>query len=297
MVLRNFKKVGPPKFDEADLEPGQGLQATIRAEFGLKEKKVLSDTIEELPAKPYQDAGSTDVGRHQLARADSGFGTACFAAGSPGHSWQNVAAIGSPIGHKGMMVAAKVMALSAVDLLQDPMALRGSTGRFSGTHEGSAVHDGDSQGAEGTQVDPMIRGRLLRSNDLSSSLCLLCLRGSNSIEPQRQQDRRDLNSRTGKLLSRLSLIHEETNPQAAAVVTVDRVDPVAKGRANILRSAPPGTAADDAEFAIFRTLRIDHVIFRIVAIQSWHHCRRCRACRTRPQAFGGKLPTGVVFPR
>jgi aminobenzoyl-glutamate utilization protein B len=49
---------------------------------------------------------------------------ACFAAGSPGHSWQNVAAIGSPIGHKGMLVAATVMAFSAVDLLTDGQVLK-----------------------------------------------------------------------------------------------------------------------------------------------------------------------------
>ena len=55
---------------------------------------------------------------------DGGVSTACFAAGSPGHSWQNVAAAGSPIGHKGMMVAAKVLALSCVDLLQDPQIRR-----------------------------------------------------------------------------------------------------------------------------------------------------------------------------
>ena len=53
----------------------------------------------------------------------SGVSTVCFAAGSPGHSWQNVAAIGSPIGHKGMMVAAKVLAMSAAELLQEPKAL------------------------------------------------------------------------------------------------------------------------------------------------------------------------------
>jgi aminobenzoyl-glutamate utilization protein B len=60
----------------------------------------------------------------------SGLSTACFAAGSPGHIWQNVAAVGSPIGHKGMMVAAKVLALSAVDLLQDPEVLRESRADF-----------------------------------------------------------------------------------------------------------------------------------------------------------------------
>jgi aminobenzoyl-glutamate utilization protein B len=53
-----------------------------------------------------------------------GINTACFAAGSPGHSWQNVAAVGSPIGHKGMMVAAKTLALSLADLLQDTEVLK-----------------------------------------------------------------------------------------------------------------------------------------------------------------------------
>jgi aminobenzoyl-glutamate utilization protein B len=60
----------------------------------------------------------------------SGIGTACFPAGSPGHSWQNTAAIGSPMGHKGMLVAAKVLALSAVDLLQDAKALEDAKADF-----------------------------------------------------------------------------------------------------------------------------------------------------------------------
>lgn len=130
VVLRNFKKIGAPKFDQADLDLARQLQATVRAEFGLKETKVLHDTVEELPAKPYQDNGSTDVGDISWYVPTSGLSAACFAAGSPGHSWQNVAAIGSPIGHKGMMVAAKVLALSAVDLLQDPVALKEAKADF-----------------------------------------------------------------------------------------------------------------------------------------------------------------------
>lgn len=130
VILRNFKKVGAPKFDEADYNLAKQLQAAVRADFGLKETKILNDTIEELPAKPYQDAGSTDVGDISWYIPTSGLGTACFAAGSPGHSWQNVAAIGSPIGHKGMMTAAKVLALSTVDLLQDPVALKEAKADF-----------------------------------------------------------------------------------------------------------------------------------------------------------------------
>ena len=106
-------------FDEADRKLAKQLQEPLRVDFGLKEEKPLNDTIEELKDTPETpDKGSTDVGDISWHVPTSGFGTVCFAAGSPGHSWQNVAAIGSPIGHKGMMVAAKVMALSAADLLQ-----------------------------------------------------------------------------------------------------------------------------------------------------------------------------------
>ena len=59
-----------------------------------------------------------------------GLGTACFPLGSPGHSWQNTASIGSPIGHKGMMVAAKVLALSLADLLSDAAVLKEAKADF-----------------------------------------------------------------------------------------------------------------------------------------------------------------------
>ncbi len=125
VIARSFQLVGPPKFDEADMALARQLQEPLRADFGLKEEKPLHDTIEPLPEKPYPPiGGSTDVGDVSWHVPTSGFSAACFAAGSPGHSWQNVAAVGSPIGHKGMLVAAKVLALSAADLLQNPEVLK-----------------------------------------------------------------------------------------------------------------------------------------------------------------------------
>jgi len=124
VLHRNFKLIGPPQFDKADLDLARQLQSPLRADFGLKETKALNDTIEDLPRKPYEpDPGSTDVGDISWHVPTSGLGVVCFAAGSPGHSWQNVAAVGSPIGLKGLLVAAKVLALSAVDLLQNPKEL------------------------------------------------------------------------------------------------------------------------------------------------------------------------------
>jgi len=139
LVLRNLQLVGPPKFEEADLGLARRLQEPLRVEFALKESKPLNDRIESLPDKPYPaDGGSTDVGDISWHVPTSGLDTVCFAAGSPGHSWQNVAAIGSPIGHKGLLVAAKMLALSAVDLLQDPQALQDARADFQERMKGRA---------------------------------------------------------------------------------------------------------------------------------------------------------------
>jgi aminobenzoyl-glutamate utilization protein B len=120
LLARNLRRVGAPHFTEADVALARQLQAPLRADFGLKEEKALHDALDDLPEKPYPaEAGSTDVGDVSWLTPTGGLGVACFPLGSPGHSWQNVAAIGSPLGHKGMLVAAKVLALSLAELLQD----------------------------------------------------------------------------------------------------------------------------------------------------------------------------------
>jgi aminobenzoyl-glutamate utilization protein B len=137
VILRNLERVGPPKFNDADRDLARRLQEPLRAEFAVKVRQPLSDTIEPLAKQPYApDGGSTDVGDISWMVPTSGLDTVCFAAGSPGHSWQNTAAIGSPIGHKGLLVAAKVLALSAVDLLQDPHALQDARADFQERRKG-----------------------------------------------------------------------------------------------------------------------------------------------------------------
>jgi aminobenzoyl-glutamate utilization protein B len=48
---------------------------------------------------------------------------ATWVPGTPPHSWQAVAAGGTSIGYKGMMVSAKTLALSAIDIFNDPSLL------------------------------------------------------------------------------------------------------------------------------------------------------------------------------
>lgn len=64
--------------------------------------------------------GSTDVGDLSQIVPVSMLSTACFPTGCPGHSWGNAAAAGTSIGHKGMMHAAKIMALTAAELYSNP---------------------------------------------------------------------------------------------------------------------------------------------------------------------------------
>ncbi len=67
-------------------------------------------------AKAY---GSTDVGDVSFKVPTVGFGTATWVPGTPAHSWQAVAAGGTSIGKKGMMVAAKTLTLTAIELFED----------------------------------------------------------------------------------------------------------------------------------------------------------------------------------
>ncbi len=125
VVQRNFERIGPPIFDDKDRKLAKMLQEPLRADFAVREDKPLHDVVEPLPAQPKPaTGGSTDVGDVSWYVPTSGVSAACFPLGSPGHSWQNVAAIGSPMGHKGMMVAAKVLACSTVDLLRDSKTLK-----------------------------------------------------------------------------------------------------------------------------------------------------------------------------
>ena len=87
-------------------------------------QKSLGDAAEPLESaaeiQPYTRSlgyGSTDVGDVSWATPTVGVRTATWVPGTSAHSWQAVAASGHSIGHKGAQVAAKAMALMAVDLL------------------------------------------------------------------------------------------------------------------------------------------------------------------------------------
>jgi aminobenzoyl-glutamate utilization protein B len=104
------------------IERGNPSDESIEELEKFRDAPIIGENFEALDENVV-DTGSTDVGDLSLVTPVSLLETACFTTGSTGHSWGNVATCAMSIGHKGMMHAAKAMALAAVDVYSDPKHL------------------------------------------------------------------------------------------------------------------------------------------------------------------------------
>ncbi|MGC5904597.1 M20 family metallopeptidase [Providencia stuartii] len=92
--------------------------------------KALTDEV-----LPYVESkelmyGSTDVGDVSWVTPTAQCFSPCFAFGTPLHTWQLVAQGRTSIAHKGMLLAGKIMAATAVDLLTTPNLLAQAKSEF-----------------------------------------------------------------------------------------------------------------------------------------------------------------------
>lgn len=120
LIQRNLKRLPAPKFTADEQAFAKKLQEPLAEQFKSTFATGVDDAVQPLAAIPEVSKGSTDVGDVSWFVPTMGLRTACFASGSPGHSWQNVAAIGSTIGEKGVIYATQVLAVSTLDLLEQP---------------------------------------------------------------------------------------------------------------------------------------------------------------------------------
>ncbi len=114
-VQRNLELVGPPTFaNEYDAFALQLQSALGVEETGLStEIKPLADEPEPV------SGGSTDVAEVSYITPTVSFSVTTAAAGVPWHSWATSASHGTRGAVRGAEVAAKVLALTGVDLLTD----------------------------------------------------------------------------------------------------------------------------------------------------------------------------------
>ncbi|MFN8354325.1 MAG: amidohydrolase [Spirosomataceae bacterium] len=84
-------------------------------------KKPIEDAakVEPMQTDDPLKGGSTDVGDVSWAVPTVGLVTATWVPGTASHSWQAVACSGMTIGQKGLIVAAKTLALTGLDLFKD----------------------------------------------------------------------------------------------------------------------------------------------------------------------------------
>ncbi len=113
-IHRNLEMVGPPEFTDEE----KAFARTTQGPLGRTLDRALSEAIEPLSDEPSQGAASTDIGDISWFLPTSQLRAASYTFGAPGHSWQVVACTGGTIGEKGMMVAAKALAGTVVDLME-----------------------------------------------------------------------------------------------------------------------------------------------------------------------------------
>lgn len=120
LIHKNLMAIGPPEFTDEEKVFARRIQQPLIEKFGQNFPVAIDNRIHTLVESRASSKGSTDVGDISWHIPTSGLRTTCFAAGNPGHSWQNVACIGSSIGEKGILFAAQALAASAVELLENP---------------------------------------------------------------------------------------------------------------------------------------------------------------------------------
>ncbi|MGC4034634.1 MAG: M20 family metallopeptidase [Chitinophagaceae bacterium] len=117
VMQKNLEKVGGVTYTPSEIEFAKKIQSTFTFKAPVIEK---ASSVNPLKTSGDAGGGSTDVGDVSYTVPTVGMGAATWVPGTPAHSWQAVACGGTDIGTKGMMVAAKTMALTAIDLYTNP---------------------------------------------------------------------------------------------------------------------------------------------------------------------------------
>lgn len=115
-MQRNLEDAGAPAFGEPEQQFARELQRSL----GLPEKG-LDTSVEPLaPGLAEPEGGSTDVSDVSHITPTVGLSVATAGIGLPWHSWATAASHGIPGASKAAVTAARVIALTGIDLLTTP---------------------------------------------------------------------------------------------------------------------------------------------------------------------------------
>lgn len=112
----NLRLVGGYTYTPQEKEFAEKIQKTFTT---TPPKLETTNSVIDFTANG-DKGGSTDVGDVSWVVPTAGLSTATWVPGTAAHSWQAVAAGGMSIGSKGMMIAAKTIAGTTIDLFDGP---------------------------------------------------------------------------------------------------------------------------------------------------------------------------------
>jgi aminobenzoyl-glutamate utilization protein B len=120
IMQENLEKIGSITYTEDEILYARRIQKETEVE-----EKGMVAAIEALKDPPqYPEGGSTDVAEVSWITPTVHLSTTCAPFGIPWHSWAVVASSKHPIGYKGMFLAAKVLAATALDFFRGPEILK-----------------------------------------------------------------------------------------------------------------------------------------------------------------------------
>ncbi len=121
----NLEKVGGVKYTPEENIFAQKIQESF---LGKPSSIDSAGIVKAMHIQKNQ--GSTDVGDVSYTVPTVGLEAATWVPGTSAHSWQAVACGGTDIGIKGMMVAAKTLTFTAIDLFTNPALIKKAKEEF-----------------------------------------------------------------------------------------------------------------------------------------------------------------------
>lgn len=118
LMQKNLQSVGGYEYTPAERQFAEVLRKSLTGNL-----PPIDSANQVFTPEPGIGSASTDLGDVSWTIPTVQLTSATWVPGTPAHSWQAVAAGGTSIGAKGMIVAAKSMALTAIDLFSEPAHL------------------------------------------------------------------------------------------------------------------------------------------------------------------------------
>jgi aminobenzoyl-glutamate utilization protein B len=115
LMQKNLQQVGGYEYTPAERQFAEGIRKTLEGNL-----PPIDSANSVFTPEPGIGSASTDLGDVSWRIPTVQLTAATWVPGTPAHSWQAVAAGGMSIGLKGMVVAAKSMSLTTIDLFTDP---------------------------------------------------------------------------------------------------------------------------------------------------------------------------------